>query len=109
VKMEQLCYPFYGLTMVCARYYHILRFLHFTDNNRNGVDMMDDRMWKKRDLFEILMMNFSKSYNPSKHLAADEVIVKNKGKVVFKQCIPKKTQTFQNQNAQTMRCYWIYI
>jgi len=46
-KMEQLCYPFYGQMMVHARYYHILCFLHFMDNNRNGVDRTDDRLWKK--------------------------------------------------------------
>jgi len=45
-KMEQLRTPFYGQTMARARYYHILRFLHFTDNNRNGVDRTDDRLWK---------------------------------------------------------------
>ena len=33
-KMEQLCTPFYGQTMACARYCHILLFLHFTDNNK---------------------------------------------------------------------------
>ena len=93
-KMEQLCCPFYGQTMVRARYYHILRFLHFTDNNRNGVDMTDDRLWKIRDLFEILRTNFSKFYNPSEHLAVDEVIVKFKGRVLFKQYIPKKRKRF---------------
>ena len=30
-KMEQLRTPFYGQTMARARYYHTLRFLHFTD------------------------------------------------------------------------------
>jgi len=45
-KMEQLHTPFYGQTMARATYYHILHFLHFTDNNRNGVDKTDDRLWK---------------------------------------------------------------
>jgi len=45
-KMKQLHAPFYGQAMACARYYHILRFLHFMDNNRNGVDRIDDRLWK---------------------------------------------------------------
>ena len=49
-KMEQLHTTFYGQTMACARYCHILRFLHFTDNNRNGVDTIDDRLWKKTRL-----------------------------------------------------------
>ena len=57
---------------VRARYCHILRFLHFMDSNRNG----DDRLWKIWDLFEIIRTNFSKFYNPSEHLAVDEVIVK---------------------------------
>jgi hypothetical protein len=45
------------------------------DNNRNGVDIKDDRLWKIQDLFEIIRMNFSKFCNPSKHLTVDEVIV----------------------------------
>ena len=77
-KMEQLCTPFYGQTMARARYCHILRFLHFMDNNRNGDDRTDDRLWKIQDLFEIIRTKFSKFYNPSEHLAVDEVIVKFK-------------------------------
>ena len=79
--------------MARARYYHILRFLHFTDNNRNG-DRTDDRLWKIRDLFEIIRMNFSKFYNPSEYLAVDEVTVKFKGRIVFKKYIPKKPKHF---------------
>ena len=93
-KMEQLCCPFYGRTMGRARYCHILRFLHFSDNNSNGVDRTDDRLWKLRDLFEILRTNFLKFYNPSKHLSIDEVIVKFKGRALFKQYIPKKRKCF---------------
>jgi hypothetical protein len=78
-KMEQLRTP----TMARARYYHILRFLNFTDNIRNGVERKDDRLWKLRDLFESIKTNFSKFYNPSEHLAVDEVIVKFKGRIVF--------------------------
>jgi len=45
-KMEKHRTPFYGQTMARARYYHILRLLHFTDNNRNGDDRTDERLWK---------------------------------------------------------------
>jgi len=89
--MEQFCCPFYGQAMGCARYYHILRFLHFTDNNRNEIDRKYDRLWKLRDLFDILRTNFSKFYNPSENLAIDGVIVKFKGRVLFKVYIPKNT------------------
>jgi len=95
-KLEQLCCPFYGQTMVRARYYHILRFLHFRDNNRNRVDRTDDddRLWKIRDLFEILRTNFSRYYNPSEHLAVDKVTVKFKGRSVFKPYILHKHKHF---------------
>ena len=83
---------------VRARYYHILCFLRFMDNNRNGVDRTDDRLWKIRDLFEITRTNFSKFYNPSERLAVDEVIVKFKGRVLFKQYIPK------NGNVSASKC-----
>ena len=40
-------------------------------------------------LTEIIRTNFSKFYNPTEHLVVDEVIVKFKGRIVFKQYIPK--------------------
>jgi len=36
-------------------------------------------------------------YNPSKNLAVDEVIVSFKGRVIFKQHIPKKRKRFDNK------------
>jgi len=46
------------------------------------------------DMFDILRTNFLELYNPSEHLAVDEVIVKFKGRVVFKQYIVKKRKHF---------------
>ena len=66
------------------RYFHILRFLHFTDH-KNEIDMTDknsDQLWKMRNLFEILNKKFSKFYGYYEHLAVDEVI-KYKGRVIF--------------------------
>jgi hypothetical protein len=96
-NLGQLFYQFYGQIMVCSSYYHILQFLHFKDNSRNGVAMMDDshdKLWTKRDLFGILRTNFSKLYNPSEHLASDEIIVKFRGWVIFKQYTPKTCKYF---------------
>jgi hypothetical protein len=73
------------------RYLHVLRYLHFTDN-RNEPDRTDggfDKLWKIQDLFEILNSTFSKFYNPSANLAVDEVIISFKGRMIFKQYIPK--------------------
>ena len=78
------------------QYIHILCYLHFTDN-RNEPDRADesfDRLWMIRDLFEILNAAFSKFYNPSENLAVDEVIVSFKGRVIFRQYIPKKRKRF---------------
>jgi len=47
-----------------------------------------------RNLFDILKEKFSKFYSPSEHLAIDEVIVKFKGHVIFRQYIPKKHKCF---------------
>ena len=89
--MDQVYTPFYGTIMKQDRYLHILHYLHFTDN-KNEPDRTDEnfnRLRKIRDLFEILNVTFSKFYNPSDNLAIDEVIVSFRGRVIFKQYIPK--------------------
>ena len=78
--------------MVCDRFFHILRFLHFenNDNPPNHDDPHYDRLWKIRNIFDTLNNKFYELYNPTEHLAADEVIVLFKGRVIFRQYIPKK-------------------
>jgi hypothetical protein len=51
-------------------------------------------LWKLRRVFDYLNAGFRALYNPTEHLAIDEVIVKFKGKVVFRQFIPKKRKRF---------------
>ena len=50
---------------------------------------------ENRNLFHILNDKFSKFYNPSEHLALEEVIVKFQGRVIFRQYIPKKHKRFR--------------
>jgi len=38
--------------------------------------------------------NYTKFYNPSENLAVDEVIVKYRGRVIFRQYNPKKIKHF---------------
>ena len=95
-RAENFHTTFYTNAMKRDRFLHILRFLHFTDN-KNEPDVTDvnsDRLWKMRNLFDILKEKFSKFYSPSEHLAVDEVIVKFKGHVIFRQYIPKKHKRF---------------
>ena len=91
-REEQYFIPFYSNTMVRDRIFHILRFLHFenNDNPPNHDDPHYDRLWKIRNIFDILNNKFYKLYNPTEHLAVDEVIVIFKGRVIFWQYIPKK-------------------
>jgi hypothetical protein len=49
-----------------------------------------DRLWKMRIIFDMLSDAYAKYYSPTEHLAANEIIVLFKGRVVFKQYIPKK-------------------
>jgi hypothetical protein len=87
----------YGQT-IRARYYDILRFLHFTDNNRNGVDRTDDRPENKR----LIWNSKDELFKISQNLALDEVIIKFK-EDSFQTVHTEKTQTLRHQNVQTMR------
>jgi hypothetical protein len=71
---EQFFSPFYGKTIRCDRFLHI----HY------------DRLWKIRQISDMLNDTYSKYYALSEHLAVDKVIVSFNGQVIFKQYLPKK-------------------
>ena len=52
------------------------------------------RLWKLRTVFDKLNEAYAKFCNPLEHVAVDEVIVKFKGRVIFRQYIPKKRKSF---------------
>ncbi|PNF40809.1 hypothetical protein B7P43_G16650 [Cryptotermes secundus] len=93
---EQYRTPFYPNTMVQDRFFHILRFQHFKNNEApsNRDDPEYDGLWKIRKIFDNLNNKFCELYNPSECLAVDEVIVLFKGRVIFRQYIPKKHKRF---------------
>ena len=95
-REEQYYTPFYSNVMARDRFFHILRFLHFENNDTppNHDDPDYDRLWKIRKIFDILNNKFCELYNPTEQLAVDEVIVLYKGRVVFRQYIPKKHKRF---------------
>jgi hypothetical protein len=47
-----------------------------------------------RTIFDKLSDAYDKYYSLTKHLAVDEIIVMFEGKVIFKQCIPKRDRWF---------------
>ena len=94
-RLRQLHNPFYGETMTQDRCLHILHFLHFANNSQRPDKGKEyDRLWKLRTVFDKLNEAYAKFCNPSDHLAVDVVIVKFKGRVIFRQYIPKKIKHF---------------
>ena len=95
-REEQYCTPFYSNVMARDCFFHILQFLHFkkNDNPPNHDDPDYDRLWKIQKVFDILNNKFYELYNPTEQLAVDEVIVSYKGRVVFRQYIPKRRKRF---------------
>jgi hypothetical protein len=95
LDLRQLHTPFYGETMTRNRFLHIARFLHFADSSdRPEQNEEYDQLWKIRTVFDTLNQAYAKYYNPSEHLALDEVIVKFKGRVIFTQYIPNRKKCF---------------
>jgi hypothetical protein len=47
--------------------------------------------WKLQNVFGVLNYRFSEVFHPAEHLSVYEVSVLFKGKLVFRQCIPKHT------------------
>ena len=116
-RLRQLHTPFYGETMTRDRFLHILRFLHFADNSvRHDRDEEYDRLWKIRTVFDTLNQAYAKFYNPSEHLALDEVIVKFKGRVFSGSISPRRGNVLASKFTNcvtnvgihmTCECTWV--
>jgi hypothetical protein len=73
-----------------------MRFLHFS-NNKNEPDMTDENyktMWETRTTFGKLNDAYAKYCSPTEHTDIDELTELFKGRVIFKQSIPKKHKRF---------------
>ena len=81
--------------MTQERFVHILHFLHFADNSQRPNEGEEyDQLWKLTTIFDTVNEVYTKFYNPLEYLAVDELIVKFKGRVIFRQYIPKKRKRF---------------
>ena len=65
---------------------HILCYLHFTMTKTKDLTIMTTILkdWKIREVLDILNVVYSKFYNPSEHMAIDELTVLFKEKGAFK-------------------------
>jgi hypothetical protein len=59
-REEQYSTPFYSNVMAYNRFFHILRYLHFENNNHppNHDDPDYERLWKIRKIFDALNNKF---------------------------------------------------
>ena len=90
-SLTQTRTPIFGETMARDKFLHILRLLHFADNSQRPDQREEhDRLWKLRTVFDTLGFNYAKPYNLSENLAVDEVNVKYRDRVIFRQYIPMK-------------------
>ena len=93
-RIIQLHTPFYSETMTQDRFLHILHFLHFADNSKTWPRR---RIWPTmdtKDCFYTMKKAYAKFYNPLENLEMDKGNVKFKGRVIFRQYIPKKRKCF---------------
>jgi len=71
-------------------HFMLLAFHNDKDKEDDKNDDNFERLWKVREVSDIIHVIYSKVYNPSEHMAIDAVTVLFKGKGAFWQCIPKK-------------------
>ena len=89
--------PIFANIMKRDRFYPILKFLHFNNNNDPAFDINDenrDRLHKLRPLIDILRLQTMSVFSPGKNLSVDESLVLFKGRLHFKQFIRTKRARF---------------
>ncbi|XP_068225149.1 piggyBac transposable element-derived protein 4-like [Palaemon carinicauda] len=79
--------PGFSNIMSRDRYEIFRSCLHFADNS---VDGNDDRLYKIKPILDMVKDLYSKYYVSGRDLSVDESMVKFKGRLFFKQYMPKK-------------------
>ena len=92
-KDEAIVTPFFGKYMARDRYFAISQFLHFTDNAEKE-QREHDRIWKVRDVWEMIRSRFSRYFRPAKNVVIDESLILFKGRLIFKIYIKTKRHRF---------------
>ena len=78
-----------GFSKIFSRdQYQLIRScLHFVDNDLKNDD--NDRLYKIKDVLDIVRDTYELYYVPHRELSVDETMVKFKGRIFFKQYLPK--------------------
>ena len=87
------------------RFFNLLTFLHLADNTTAlpRDDPNHDKLHKVRPIYDVLYSRFASVYSPSCELSLDEGMVPWKGRLSFKQYLPKKPVRFGVKLYMVMR------
>ena len=96
----------FGQYFTRNRYYDILRFMHFTNNE---VISNTNRLEKIKPIVDDFKRKFPNCLNPAKNLCVDESLVLWKGRLGFKQYIPYKRHRFGIKLFQLVDCETKFI
>ena len=74
------------------RFEALCRYIHLNDSTRmpGRDDANHDPLYKLRPLVDMCQRNFKECYTPGRDLSVDEGMIKYKGRVYFRQYMPKK-------------------
>ena len=89
--------PLFSQLMSRNRFLVLNKFLHFQDNQDptyNPLDPNRDRLFKIRDIMDMLKERFKSVYYPPENITVDESLVLFKGRLHFKQYIRTKRSRF---------------
>ncbi|XP_050516259.1 piggyBac transposable element-derived protein 4-like [Diabrotica virgifera virgifera] len=90
-RLFSTCFSSY---MSRDRYLLIMRCLHFAENVKENEPVPVDRLYKVRPLLDHFNNKMKTVYYPGKYLSLDESMILWKGKLVFKQYLPKKRHKY---------------
>ena len=86
---------FFNDKMPGNHFQSIFEFFHFNDNSQyNANDLKRDQLFKTHLVVEDLTSEFKSVYTPTQQVSIDEELLLWKGRLGFKQHIPKKCTRF---------------
>lgn len=92
-KDEKLATPIFAAIMPRERFIHLLRYIHISKANpsvKAFVLNKQSRLEKVEYLLSYLKEKWNLYQTPNKHLTIDESMISFKGKIAFRQYIPRK-------------------
>jgi len=100
--------PAFSALMSRDRFLLIRRFLHFVDNSgyQRGVS---GKLFKIKPVLEYFQSKFQSLFHPGKFFAVDESLLLWKGRLSWKQYIPKKRSRFGIKSFELCDCSTSYL